>query len=129
MKMRKESLEKLERLLNLPAGGYEQDWDVELADGTRIAEFLLAYEHPSMTDDDKFALMALIVASVEQRMHAGVAVEQWREVESLLVRDFSLHRPTIDYWSRVEAEDPEEWFAVTPYARAVSAIIASGEKL
>jgi hypothetical protein len=123
--MRREPLEKLQRLLNLPAGGYEQDWDVELADGSRIGEFLLAYEQPLMTDDDKVALMALVVASIEQRLQVSdVEPDEWREVGTLLLRDSELHRRTIEYWSRVETEDPDEWFAVTPYVRAVLAAVS-----
>jgi len=53
------------RLLLLPTSGKEQDWDIELADAIRLDEFLNVLDHQHLSDDQKHALMALIIASYD----------------------------------------------------------------
>jgi hypothetical protein len=60
-----EAITSLNRALHLPATGREQDWDIELEDMNRVGEFIgYLADHP-LNDDEKRALMALIVSSLE----------------------------------------------------------------
>jgi riboflavin kinase/FMN adenylyltransferase len=56
---------RLNQLLDLPASGREQDWEIELADPERLPEFLDAFESASLTMEERAALGALIVGSVD----------------------------------------------------------------
>ena len=118
--LQRTSLEKLENLLALPASGYEQDWEVELADASRVGEFLEAYETAPLTTDDKVALMALILASVDRYLSGEErAPEEWARIAVLLTDDRALHRETTNYWACEGTDDPEGWFSLTPLVRAV----------
>lgn len=121
--LQRSSLEKLENLLRLPASGYEQDWDVELADAGRVGEFLRTYDEVQLTADDKVALMALILASVDRFLGAEErAPEEWLRIRALLEKDHPLHSATTKYWACEETEDPESWFSITPLVRGLWAI-------
>jgi hypothetical protein len=51
---------------NLPNEPNMQDWEHEVSDHKRLAEFLEAYESGSLTEDERFTLMETIVDSVEE---------------------------------------------------------------
>lgn len=112
------SRKKLSTLLSLPDDPYSQDWDIEVADGDRVDEFLSAYRGEDLDDDDRFLLMAIIVASLNERKAAGREIgDLWPGVAALLRRDASLHASTIAYWCCGSDPDPEHHFAVTPELR------------
>lgn len=120
--LQRPSLANLEKLLRLHATGFEQDWDVELADADRVGEFLRAYDEVQLTTDDRVALMALIVASVDRFLgEEGRVPDEWSRIEALLVKDHVLHAQTIKYWACEDADEPEGWFSITPLVRSVGA--------
>ena len=109
-------IEALSALFRL--GPYSQDWDVETADGTRVEEFIDAYDR-SMSPERRFALMLLILASLDER----VRNEPERAIDSRLVEllraDFDLHRQTLRDWACLEATEPDEAFSISEWARNV----------
>ncbi len=114
----KEVIATVSNLLNLPTAGYEQDWPLELADAERIGEFVSAYERSDADSNEQKAIMALIVASVDDYCGvAGVTPPHWSRVVSLLERDAKSYGNLIAYWSCDGDEDPDLWFAVTPFIR------------
>ncbi|MFP2905391.1 hypothetical protein ACLESD_10105 [Pyxidicoccus sp. 3LFB2] len=120
--LKKSSTEKLTTALALPTTGQEQDWDAELADPSRIREFLHAYQVLSLTPDDRVALMALIMASVELHLSAGSDVSHdWERIAAILRQERDLHRETISYWACEGEDDPEACFFLTPMVRRVDA--------
>jgi len=113
-----DSIEKLTTLLGLSATGQEQDWEVELADPTRIAEFLKVYRNSSLTQDDRKALMALILASADSHIQTGLGVPvEWEQISALLIEERHIHEETIRYWAREGEDEPDAWFDVTPLIR------------
>ncbi|MEM6336109.1 MAG: hypothetical protein AAF752_06050, partial [Bacteroidota bacterium] len=52
--------------LEVTDGG--QDWPVEVADGTRVAEFLEVYAQGGLGERERYHLMELIVASLEEHL-------------------------------------------------------------
>jgi hypothetical protein len=44
-----------------------QDWSWEVADATRLDEFLAVYQTASLTDDERFTLMEVLLQSFEDR--------------------------------------------------------------
>ena len=120
--LKRSSIDKLTTLLALPATGQEQDWEVELADENRIGEFLMAYEGLFLSPDDKLALMALILASVDNYIEAKSRIpEEWERIANILIEERELHQETISYWRCVDEDDPQAWFHLTPHVRALGA--------
>src|SRR5688572_661051 len=113
------AIERLTDLLRLPPG--DQDWEIEIADARRVGEFLDAYEREPLDDDERFALMALIVASYDELLMDGHEdQQQWNRVRRHLVERFDLHEYTVQYWSLPdEDDDPDRIFQVTPRARKI----------
>ena len=60
------------RLLSLPATGREQDWEIELADPSRIGD-MLALDWTVLTFDERCALASLLIGSFEEASLAGKA--------------------------------------------------------
>jgi len=119
--LKKTSIDKLTALLALPATGLEQDWEVELADENRVGEFLMAYEELGLSPDDKFALMALILASVDHYVAAKSSVpDEWKRITTVLIKERELHQETISYWRCDDDDEPQAWFHLTLYIRALT---------
>ncbi len=118
----KSSIALLTKALKLPATGSEQDWDIELADASRIREFLVAYQTMSLSPDDRFALMALVVGSVDRALDAGRETPpEWPAIAELLARERELHASTLVYWACEGESDPDSQFHITPLIRALAA--------
>jgi len=118
--LKREAIENLYKKLNLPTlGPYSQDWEYELADSSRIIEFLLFYEKHLLTNDEKYALMALIISSYDDSLSEGNTQENvWNKIRINLLKDFKLHKNTISYWA-LEENELEDCFSVTPLMREI----------
>lgn len=116
----RESINKLSERFSLPAHPYMQDWEVEVSDPRRVIEFVDAYSDDDLDDDNRFALMALIVASLDEALleHLDIT-DPWSRVEELLRRNARLHASTMSYWSCADDPDPEHQFQLTPFVRRV----------
>ncbi len=115
----KAAIDRLNAALNLPAQGWEQDWELELADRSRLGEFVVTYRSLALTPDDKFALMLLILASVDDWLGYEVGVpEEWSQIVELLRADWNLHRASVEYWVCEGADEPDGWFRLTPLLRS-----------
>ena len=99
-----------------------KDWAIEAADAERIHEFCQFYQTDPLSLEEKFALMALLVASLDDYLNNTLPVEcdpnLSLTVEMLLRRDFSLHRATIVQWCHFDVvsetgpypeDDETEW--------------------
>ena len=84
--------DRLDGLFAFPHDPYRQDWEIELSDGSRLEEFFIAYESQELTEDERFALMALVVASAHDALDFHNLTDgQWQIVHELLVRDSHIH--------------------------------------
>ncbi|MBC7809339.1 MAG: hypothetical protein H7145_24660 [Akkermansiaceae bacterium] len=116
------ALERLNTILHLPFTQGMQDWDVELADASRLGEFCALYETGRLDIEERFALMRLIVASLDDLLSVGDpggALELVTRVIRVLRKDCALHFHTVEYWCLLEEDDPKNVFAVTPLLRQV----------
>jgi hypothetical protein len=113
------------RILNLPEPGkMEQDWEICSADPARVGEFVTAYEsYPSLTDDERFTLMELIVASFDELLQNGSDGDDLASaIRGAIVSNFELHACTVYYWclwNRGCTPPADEMFAVTPLMRDI----------
>lgn len=113
------AIARLTGMLRLPA--YGQDWEIEVADPGRVAEFLDVYEGQPLDEDERFTLMELIVGSFDELLAEGHGPGgQWRRIRPHLLERFDLHGYTVQYWSLPDAEDAaaaQDGFEFTPLAR------------
>ena len=117
--------ERLTGLLHLRSHG--QDFDIEAADAARVGEFLDAYEGQPLNEDERFALMELIVASYDESVSAGGSDDgRWQRIRGHLLGRFDLHGYTVQYWSSPDDEDAEaadNGFAITGRMREVMTVV------
>ena len=119
--MKQRTRSRLSELLNLPVTGSEQDWDIELRDSERIGEFIDLYESGRLDNDERIELMELIIASYDELLiKKGTPDERWIAIVKLIKQDRDIHKPTLDYWSAWTANNPEDWFQITPLVRALN---------
>ena len=105
----------LTKVLSL-SSNWLQDWPLEISDGKRVGEFCDFYERARLDENTRFALMELILFSLE----ICEEQERWEpRVESLLCQDFVLHLHRVNYWRCVDVSDPAEGFPITPMCRRV----------
>ncbi len=108
----------LNRALDLPASGNEQDWEVELADKSRIAEFLDFYETNELAPEQRFALMSLVLASLDDLATASQLDESlWQRTALLITRDRKLFDHLVEYWANVHCAD--DGFAISHLVRSI----------
>lgn len=113
------AIDALAQRFGLENGPGMQDWEWQVADETRIDEFLAAYESGTLTDDERFTLMETILQSFEQLPHPVDEDPRLPRLLELLRRNTALHRHTIWHWSAYQVGDLDEAFQVSPYMRTL----------
>ncbi|MDO3410141.1 hypothetical protein QWJ34_10245 [Saccharibacillus sp. CPCC 101409] len=114
--------EGLELLLTFAeeAGQLEQDWEYVAGDPERIDEFLNVYEQAELTIDERFALMIIIISSYDDWLStASESRDEWPRIAAHLVRNSSIHWNTVEYWSLLDEDDPENWWPSAPLMRGI----------
>jgi hypothetical protein len=110
----------LARRFGLPYDSFSQDWEWEVADPSRFGEFLDAYESGDLDEDERFALMEMLIQCIEDMGLSSVeASPQWHSVASLLRTHAGLHAGSVRYWSCLDDRDLENCFRVSGPMRAV----------
>jgi hypothetical protein len=103
-----------------------QDWPLEVADRDRLPEFV-AFLSRADDDDDRFALMSLVLHSLDEASKEQQRTT-WPTVMAILEQNPTLFANEILYWSCGEerddgcwqlTEDIEEQFSITPVVRQV----------
>ena len=120
------AVDTLQRLLHLwgDEGEPQQDWWLLITDPLRVAEFCDLYENGSLDAETKFALMMLIISSLDDALRDGAASPGTgvaARIERLLRQEFVLHLHTIHYWALLDEADPDNVFRVTSLLRGVRA--------
>ena len=121
MILRKEIIEQLSRKLSLPYMGFEQDWDVELADKNRIDEFISYYNENDLSAEMKYATMSILLASYDDFLNdKELDIDyRWYEIEIILKSEKGIFRDLIEHWA-VDSEI-ENMFRITPLIREIKA--------
>jgi len=118
----------LARRFALPYDRFSQDWEWEVADPSRFGEFLDAYISGSLDDDERFALMEILIQCIEDMGLSRVEPSpQWQAVAELLRAHSGLHASSVRYWSCLEDRDLDDCFRVTGPMRAVWEVIQGTE--
>lgn len=107
-----------------------QDWEYEVGDARRLDDFIAAYQSGDLDEDERFTLMAMILASLDDLGEAASADVRWDTVRGLLEANIALHAYSIWYWASAESALEDAWY-IAPLVRPVlercrAAIMASG---
>lgn len=98
-------------LLNL-SNNWSGDWALETADALRLDEFIKVYTAGRLDNDEKFALMSLIVASLDDYLCCTSPEQQdlaiSTQVEHLLNVGFVLHSTTVESWCHFNASNTND---------------------
>lgn len=122
--LNRQAVEVIARRLNLPATGQEQDWDIELADPTRLREFLSLYNQAQdFSESEKYALMALILASCDDAIQdkGSINKDYWEEISAIL-QSTPHYRDLIDSWALPREINVNNQYSLTPYMRLLKVI-------
>lgn len=121
MILRKEIIEQLSKELSLPYMGFEQDWDVELADKNRVDEFISFYNDNDLSTEMKYATISIILASYDDFLNDKELYRdyRWCEIEKILKSEKEVFRDLIEYWT-IDSK-VENAFRITPLIREAKA--------
>lgn len=119
MILKKEAINSISQKLNLPITGYEQDWEIELANSERVTEFISVYQEQKLLLEEKKALMSLIFASYDDYLNEkGIDKDDlWLKIVPLIELDRDLFEELLSYWSLAEENSSEYYFKITPLVR------------
>ena len=115
---KKETIATLSKKLSLPYTGTEQDWDIEMADSSRIKEFIDLYHQYDLAFEERVALISLIIASYDDFLNENnVEIDcRWDAIKAMLAKDRIHFVELINYWSLYNETDI---FRITPLMRTV----------
>ena len=80
-----------------------QDWEWEVADPSRVEEFLAAYESGELSDDERCLLIEPIIQPV-----FDVESLHWKKTQFLLEANIELHIHTVCYWACLNTLEEED---------------------
>lgn len=123
---------RIAALASVAGDEWMQDWPLEVADASRLDEFIDLLKRAE-SDDDRFALMEQVLYSFDEADPAK-QLEAWRAIEAMLERDPILYAREIIYWSLGDETDDGTWrmddlgedegFSITPLMRPVLVRVA-----
>jgi hypothetical protein len=118
------TFENLARQLNLTSPGpFSQDWQYEVADATRLADFLTVYGSGHLDPDEQSVLLNMILASFNDALSQNSArPEDCDLISGYLLRDRANHETTINYWALLDEVELENCFPITPLIRKLIAV-------
>jgi hypothetical protein len=122
MSLEKSAVSFLNKELKLPATGLEEDWEIEMADGTRVADFISYILNEELSSQVKYALMALILASYEECLVSGDVPKnnQWLIISTVIREHLDLYADLLNYWAVQGDENKDSWFEITPMIRELA---------
>jgi hypothetical protein len=117
----RKAIDTLAARFALPNTPHMQDWEWEVADAARIDEFLSAYLSGELDDDERFALMEILLQSFSE-LEADLASDpRWQSLLAQLELNIDLHAHSVWYWSQSNETDASAWFRITPFLREILA--------
>jgi hypothetical protein len=118
---------RIAALASVAGDEWMQDWPLEVSDPSRLHEFIDLL-NSAEGDDDRFALMELVLYSLDEADPAKQR-EAWPVIERMLEREPGLYAREIIYWSLGDEADDGIWklddlgenegYSITPLMRPV----------
>ncbi|HEX8016476.1 MAG TPA: hypothetical protein VF465_14700 [Flavobacterium sp.] len=95
-----------------------QDWEFIVGKSENIEKYIKHYNF-EIDDDNKFALMEIIIQAIEEQETDNDFVKYSEIVQELLSENFQLHEHSIFYWSCFDNENLEDCWRITPLMRSL----------
>ena len=110
----------LSHQFNLAWEGWEQDYPLEVADASRLEEFISVLEVQTLLPEQEKILVELILYSFDDWLHDQDVdhLAIWSRVKKRLKENWDLHEERIRYWALIDSPG-HEGFKLTPFARAL----------
>ena len=113
------AIEELTRDLNLEYDLEDsQDWEFIVGKSEDIEKYIEHY-NSEIDDDNKFALMEIIIQATEEQEVENDFVNYSEIIQKLLTENFQLHEHSIFYWSCFDNNNLEDCWRVTPNMRSL----------
>ena len=113
------AIEELTRNLNLEFDLEDyQDWEFIVGKSADIAKYI-EYYISEIDDDNKFALMEIIIQATEEQEVENDFIKYSEIVQRLLSENFQLHEHSIFYWSCFDINNLEDCWRITPIMRSL----------
>ncbi len=97
--LEKNAIDRITKLLNLNIKDVRQDWELEIADLNRISEFIKYYLTELLNDEEKRALFALIISSLDDFLNdSGDGVRYKEDISTIMKNDHLILSDIFDYW-------------------------------
>lgn len=109
----------------LPFAEDMQDWEWEVADVERFDEFIGVYRLASLSDDERFSLMEMLIQCTEDMTLQSNYAAAWSTIEPLLLSRPDLHRSTVAYWACLHEAEPVARFRVSGNMRQLWHVISA----
>lgn len=93
-----------------------QDWEFIVGKSEDIEEYINYYT-TEVDEDNKFALMEIIIQTTEDQTTENDFLKYLKIVLKLLKENFRLHEYSIFYWSCFQNENIEDSWNVSPFMR------------
>ncbi|MBW3524821.1 hypothetical protein [Chryseobacterium sp. NKUCC03_KSP] len=93
-----------------------QDWEFIVGKSEDIEEYINYYT-TEVDEDNKFALMEIIIQTTEDQTTENDFLKYLKIVLKLLKENFRLHEYSVFYWSCFENENIEDCWKVSPFMR------------
>lgn len=116
----KETIYKLTKDLKLRRiNEYTQDWEIEVANVTQLAEYIKYYEDTNLNVNEKTTLMRIILEAYNDYILLEETKDDYEaKIEYLIKKDYSIFNEIIEYWSCDDA-NLEDCFAITSFIRSL----------
>lgn len=119
MILKRKAIDYLNKELSLPFTGVEQDWEIEMADSSRLEEFIIFYEKSHLNIEEKRALMSLIIASYDDMLNECENKSLWNRIAVCIVSEKQIFSDILSYWKLDNEEIEENLFNITPLIRGI----------
>lgn len=93
-----------------------QDWEFIVGKSEDIEEYINYYT-TEVDEDNKFALMEIIIQATEDQTTENDFLKYLKIVLKLLQDNFRLHEYSVFYWSCFQNENIEDCWNVSPFMR------------
>ncbi|WDQ15419.1 hypothetical protein [Rhodopirellula sp. P2] len=107
-----DAIANLAAILDVPNHPSMQDWEWEIADSSRIDEYLALYRSGGLTNDERFTLMETIIQAFDD-LDDLASDDRWPGILALLDQNIDLHAYSVWYWADLEDELGDEGWQVT----------------
>ncbi|MBI3728230.1 MAG: hypothetical protein HY254_07840 [Burkholderiales bacterium] len=115
-----EAMHALAKQLDLPPTPLAYEWHYAVADPARIEDFVVAYENLSLSDDERFTLMEVILNSVIDAADTTILEGHvWENILILIENNIALHIYSVWYYSSAEQENIADAWCIAPGMRKI----------